>query len=84
MPYDVENIFKYHAPIPGQPAKYDAIRQAGKLMATVMLRSCPMSSELMLALRKVEEAAMWANAAVARNPGAEPAEGPPEESESSS
>lgn len=81
MDYDIDNIFSYHPPQPGDPAKYQAIRNAGKLSATVAMKSAPQSPELMLALRKLEEFCFWANAAVARHPGKPPAEAPPAQQE---
>lgn len=81
MAYDIDNIFSYHAPQPGDQAKYQSIRNAGKLSATVALQSAPQSAELTLALRKLEEFVFWANAAVARHPGEPPAEAPPAQQE---
>jgi hypothetical protein len=63
----IENNFKYHAPKEGQPEKYEAIRDAGKILAVVIDSSVPDSREKSLAMTKIEEAVMWANAGIARN-----------------
>lgn len=33
MTYDLDNIYTYHAPKPGQTEKYEAIREAAKRLA---------------------------------------------------
>ena len=63
----IENNFTYHAPKPGQPEIYGAIRGAAKTLALHMTQACPESRELSLAITKLEEAVFWANAAIARN-----------------
>lgn len=65
--YDVENIFKYHPPVGDQAARYVALRDAGKAFAFAVIAKSPESPERTLALRRIEEAVMWANAAIARN-----------------
>lgn len=67
MAYDVENIFTYHAPKEGQPRKYEELRVATKHLAYLICDHCPDSRERSLALTKMEECNMWANAAIARN-----------------
>lgn len=64
---DIENAYTYHAPKEGQPEKYEAIRYKAKMLAAYINEYCPDSREKSLALTKLEEAAMWANAAIARN-----------------
>ena len=66
MKYNIENNFKYHAPKPWQPELYTAIRGKAKELAELIESACPDSAECVLALRKVEESVMWANAAIAR------------------
>ena len=63
----IENNFTYHAPKDGQPEKYEAIRSKGKELAYLIDEVCPGSREKSLAMTKLEEAVMWANASVARN-----------------
>ncbi|PZM65713.1 DUF7681 family protein [Paenibacillus dendritiformis] len=63
----IENNFKYHSPKPGQPEKYTAIREKAKELAVLIDETTPKSREQSLALTKLEEAVMWANASIARN-----------------
>jgi len=63
----IENNFRYHAPKPGQPEKYTAIREKAKELAYLIDELAPKSREQSLAYTKLEEAVMWANAAIARN-----------------
>jgi hypothetical protein len=63
----IENNFRYHAPKEGQPARYMSIRDLAKVLAHHIDATCPDSREKSLALTKLEEAVMWANAAIARN-----------------
>ena len=66
---DIENRFMYHAPKQelNQVKRYADIRGVGKLFALELLVQCPPSRERSLALTKLEEVVMWANAAIARN-----------------
>lgn len=64
---EIEKRFTYHAPIGDQPVRYGLIRGAGKALAETLCKLCPPSRELSLALTNLEQAIMWANAAVARN-----------------
>jgi len=63
----IENNFTYHAPKGDQPERYSFLRSMFKQMEAIMCRVCPESRELSIALTKLEEASMWANAAIARN-----------------
>lgn len=63
----IENNFKYHSPQPGQPEIYQEIREKAKELAYLIDEKVPNSREKALAMTKLEEAVMWANAAVARN-----------------
>lgn len=63
----IENAFVYHAPKEGQPEKYTTLRTMAKELALKIDALCPESREQSLALTKLEEAIMWANAAIARN-----------------
>jgi hypothetical protein len=64
---DLDNRFTYHKPTGNQPSRYTEIRrQAGDLARFINL-NCPESRELSLAITRLEEAVMWANAAIARN-----------------
>jgi hypothetical protein len=64
---DIDNRFMYHSPFGDQPERYSVIREAGRVLANTLTYLCPPSRELSLALTKLEEAIMWANAAIARN-----------------
>ena len=59
--------FVYHSPKEYQPVRYETIRQKGYELASLLMVTCPRSRELSLALTKLEEVVMWANAAIARN-----------------
>jgi hypothetical protein len=43
------------------------IRDTAKHLAELLLRRCPASRERSLALTKLEESVMWANASIARH-----------------
>jgi hypothetical protein len=63
----IDNAFTYHAPKPGQPERYTALRDSAKELALRIMNMCPFSRERSLAETKLEESVMWANAAIARN-----------------
>jgi hypothetical protein len=58
--------FTYHAPKPDQPEKYTQIRAAAMALAKLISQHCPTCREESLAITALEEAVMWANAAIAR------------------
>lgn len=62
----IENNFQYHAPKMGQPEKYNQLREKAKELAYLVNELCPNSRERSLSITKIEEASMWANAAIAR------------------
>ena len=64
----LENNFTCHAPQPGQPEKYQAIREKAKELAYLIVELVPKSREQSVALTDLETAVFWANAGVARNP----------------
>ena len=61
------SAFTYHAPKPGQPEKYIVLREHAKGLAMLINDNCPDSREKSLAITKLEECVMWANASIARN-----------------
>lgn len=63
----IDNDFMYHQPKPGQPEKYNVIRNTARLFAHLLVDSCPVSRELSTALTKLEECVMHANAGIARH-----------------
>ena len=67
MSEQIENNFKYHAPKEGQQEKYQSLRAKAKELAYLIEELCPGSREKSLAMTKLEESVMWANASVARN-----------------
>lgn len=66
---DIKKRFTYHPPKPelAQPERYEALRAGGKDLGELFIGLCPDSRERSLALTKLEEAIMWANASIARN-----------------
>jgi len=67
MDYDLNVRFTWHKPFGSQPERYEMIREMALDFANYLVRDCPDSRELSLALTKVEEAVFWANAAIARH-----------------
>ena len=67
MNQKIESAFTYHAPKPGQPEMYTEIREKAKELAYLIDEISPDSREKSLAMTKLEECVMWANAGMARN-----------------
>lgn len=67
MDKTIDNNFTYHAPTDDNVATFELIRHEGKRFAHLIDDECPTSREKSLALTKLEEAVMWANASIARN-----------------
>jgi hypothetical protein len=63
----VENTFTYHAPKDDQPRRYEGLRNQAKVLAFLIAAYVPESREKSLALTKLEECIMHANAGIARN-----------------
>lgn len=68
----IEQAFTYHAPQPGQPERYQAIREKCKELALLILELTPASREQSLAITNLEYTSMMANAAIARNEAVKP------------
>ncbi len=64
---DLKNRFTYHAPKNGQVERYQEIRDGAYDLADLVNRECPESREKSLAITHLEDAVMWANAAIARH-----------------
>lgn len=64
---DIERTFTYHKPQGTQPIRYEQLRDGAKILALMIDRSCPDSREKSLALTNLQQAVMWANAAIAIN-----------------
>ena len=63
----IESIFTYHAPVGDQPERYRRIREAAKLLAYEIDRSCEPGPDRTAAIRKISEAVMTANKSIATN-----------------
>ena len=61
----IENWFTYHPPDDEQVIKYGEIRRLAKDLAACIMAMCPPSADRTAAIRKVREAVMTANAAIA-------------------
>lgn len=64
---DLRRRFTYHPPTAGQPERYERLRAGGLELARLIDGDCPDSREKSLAITHLEQAVMWANAAIARN-----------------
>ena len=61
----LENWFSYHPLSEDQKVAYGQLRDGGYMLARCILLHCPPSADRTAALRKVREAIMTANAAIA-------------------
>lgn len=66
MEKELATRFTYHQPKAGQPERYEGIREMARRFALHLVAECPEGREQSLALTKLEEAVMWANASIAR------------------
>lgn len=62
---DLENWFTHHPPVGDQVEHYVQLRKAGHELSELILRLAPASADQSAAVRKVREAVMTANAAIA-------------------
>jgi hypothetical protein len=65
---DIENRFTYHPPSEDRAVKHVQIREHGKALVELLNETVPDGREKSLAITKIEEAVMWANAGLARSP----------------
>jgi hypothetical protein len=63
----LDRTYSYHPPFGDQPTRYVTLREAGKAFAQAINDLCPPSREASVALTNVQQAVMWANAAIAIN-----------------
>lgn len=63
---DIERRFTYHDPDKGRAERHAFVRAKAKELAELVCDACPDGRERSLALTKIEEAVMWANASIAR------------------
>lgn len=61
----IDNWFTHHAPTPEQIVSYQELRKFGAMLAHAIALHCPSSADQTAAIRKVREAVMTANAAIA-------------------
>lgn len=66
-PSEIYNMFSFHRPQGDQGARYIKIREAAREFAQVIVDNTPPSADQTAAIRKVREAMMTANAAIACN-----------------
>lgn len=59
----VEKMFTYY-PRPDKAESFKRINEAAKQFALVLVEECDTSAETTLAIRKIQEARMWANASI--------------------
>ena len=64
---DLKNRFSHHEPKGDQADRYERIRATAARFAMTVDELCPDSREKSLAMTKLEECVMWANASIARN-----------------
>ena len=62
---ELKNWFTYHAPHGNQAQRYTDIREAAFVFAKTILDKTPSCADQTAAIRKVREAVMTANAAIA-------------------
>lgn len=64
---DIQKNFDYHPPTEEKIHKYEQLRLTAMEYMVLIDQLCPESREKSLAMTKIEEAVMWANASIARN-----------------
>lgn len=64
---DLIKRFSHHSPKDDQLERYRRLRREGYGLAATIAEITPESREQSLALTNLEQAVMWANAAIARN-----------------
>lgn len=62
---ELDNIFTYHPPKGGQSEHYKRLREEAHAFASHVNTLCPESREKSIAITKIQEAVMFANAAIA-------------------
>ena len=65
--HELRNRFTFHKANADQASRYERIRSTAHAFAVLMNEHCPDSREKSLAMTKLDEVVMWANAAIARN-----------------
>ena len=67
MGSELNNVYTYHAPHGTQQDRYTDLRAKGKELAQLITDLTSQSREQSVALMNVQQAIMWANAAIAIN-----------------
>lgn len=62
---DIHRFFTYHPPTKDDLPKYESIRSLAKQFAELLAFNVPFGSEYFIAIEKLREAVMWANAGIA-------------------
>ncbi len=62
---ELTNMFTYHPPFGDQEVRYSIIRDLAKQLAFSIEKWCPRSREKSLAITKLQECVMMANASIA-------------------
>ncbi len=65
--FSMHKMFSYHPPKGDQQERYEKLRDQAKILAIKIDKYCPNSREKSLAITKLREATMWANASIACN-----------------
>lgn len=63
----INRTLTYHPPAEDKKPAFAEIRRVAREYATAIHEHCPPGRERALALTKLEEVVMWANAAIARD-----------------
>lgn len=61
---DIEEMFTYHAPTPLQVISLHEVREAAKTFCSILAAHVPPSADRSVAIRKLRECVMSANAAI--------------------
>ena len=67
MGKSIELQFTYHSPKGDQPERYERLREMAKALAYGIDDCCPHSREKDIAMERLKESVMWANASIAMN-----------------
>lgn len=62
---ELDILFSHHPPTGDQVARYELLRHSAQIFAAQIIRHCPAGADRSAAIRKVREAVMTANAAIA-------------------
>ncbi len=64
---DLLSLFTHHPPVGDQAARYQLLRKSALVFARQVVKNTSPSREQSLAITKIQEASMFANAAIAIN-----------------